>query len=119
MNTVSSKGIFSLDSQAKINISPITKDSGKTESFIRQLENAAKEDNKGRLYSACQEFESIFLNQVFDCMRATIPRNDFTGYSFAREVFDSMLYQEYSKEISKTKSIGIAEMLFNQLNQTV
>jgi flagellar protein FlgJ len=83
--------------------------------FSQCLESAINENNK-KLYEACQELESVFLNKVFDAMRQSIPRSDFTGHSFATDTFESMLYTEYARSISKTGSLGIADIIYKQLS---
>lgn len=84
--------------------------------FSRCLESAFNEKNNKKLYSACQELESVFLNKVLDSMRQSIPRGEFTGYSFATETFESMLYTEYARSISQTGSLGIADIIYKQLS---
>jgi flagellar protein FlgJ len=83
--------------------------------FSRCLETAINEKNNNKLYSACQELESVFLNKVLDSMRQAIPRGEFTGHSFATDTFESMLYTEYARSMSKTGSLGIADIIYKQL----
>ncbi len=83
--------------------------------FDKILEAALKEKNDKKLYNTCVELESVFLAKVFETMRASIPRSDLISRGFAEETFESMLYDEYAKEISKSNSTGIAEILYNQL----
>lgn len=83
--------------------------------FSRCLESAINEKNNKKLYSACQELESVFLNKVLDSMRQSIPRGELSGYSFATETFESMLYTEYARSMSKTGSLGIADIIYKQL----
>ena len=84
--------------------------------FSRCLESAINEKNNKKLYAACQELESVFINKVFDSMRQSIPRSEFTGRSFATDTFESMLYTEYSRSMSKTGSLGIADAIYKQLS---
>lgn len=87
--------------------------------FSRCLETAINEKNNKKLYSACQELESVFLNKVLECMRQSIPRSEFTGNSFATDTFESMLYTEYARSMSKTGSLGIADILYKQLSARI
>lgn len=100
------------------NASQLTKES-QGKDFNKILNTSLKNDDKQELYKSCQELESVFLAKVFESMRASIPRSDFSERSFATETFDSMLFDEYSKEISKTSSIGIADILYRQLNKEI
>lgn len=86
-----------------------------TKDFNQELEKALQAKDDKKLYDACVELESVFINKVFDAMRASISRSDLIPRGFATESFESMLYEEYSKEISKSKSIGISEILYKQL----
>lgn len=83
--------------------------------FDQILGSALQSEDDKKLYEACQELESVFLNKVFDAMRASIPHSDLINRGFATETYESMLYEEYSKEISKTHSLGIADILYQQL----
>ncbi len=63
------------------------------------------------LYRACQQFESIFLLQLWRAMQRTIPRSQQTlNYE---EMFD-FTFAEY---LSMQGSLGIAEQLYQQLSQ--
>lgn len=96
-------------------INNLTKSSEKD--FDKILEQALQEKDNKKLYDACVELESVFLSKVLDTMRASIPRSDFINRGFATETFESMLYDEYAKEMSKSKSTGIADILYKQLKK--
>lgn len=102
-----------------INNAEANKDIDKTQKFAEALEKASKQKEKDEkeLLKSCQELESVFLNQILSAMRATIPKSDLMGNSFATDVWESMLYEEYANQMSKTQTTGLAEILFKQLNQ--
>ncbi len=102
-----------------INNAEVSKDIDKAQKFADALEKASKQKEKDEkeLLKSCQELESVFLNQILNAMRATIPKSDLMGNSFATDVWESMLYEEYSKQMSKSQTTGLAEILFKQLNQ--
>ncbi|MEA1960975.1 MAG: rod-binding protein [Bacillota bacterium] len=89
------------------------------DSFQKQLNTAMDEKNQKKLYTTCQELESVFLNKAIEAMRATIPQGGLFEKSFATETFESMLFEEYSKEVSQTGSLGIADILYKQLSQQI
>jgi len=95
----------------------INKEQSQTGKFARELENAQNKKDQAKLYKACQELESVFLNQILQSMRNTIPKSDFTGHSYATELWESLLFEEYAKEISKSNSTGLADIIFRQLSQ--
>lgn len=96
---------------------PSVQNTSDKKDFNRILEGEVKKKDKEKLYKSCQDLESVFLNKVFDSMRATVPDSGFIEKSFATDTFESMLYEEYSKQISKTGSLGIADMIYKQLSQ--
>jgi flagellar protein FlgJ len=70
-----------------------------------------------KLMAACQDMESIFIAKMLKEMRATVPKNEWLGGGFAEEIFKDMLYDEYSKSMSKTSSFGISNMLYKELSR--
>lgn len=104
-----------------INNAEVNKDIDKAQRFAQELEKASnkqEKDNK-KLLESCKELESVFLNQILNAMRATVPKSDLMGDSFATDVWESMLYEEYSKQMSKAQSTGLAEILYKQLSQKI
>ena len=93
-------------------VSPETKPQKNFEQILNQAVQS-KDDKK--LFQACQELEAVFLDQVLNSMRSTILRSDLVERSFAEDTFESMLYEEYAKEISKTESIGLARIIYEQI----
>ncbi|KUG02721.1 flagellar protein flgj [hydrocarbon metagenome] len=85
-------------------------------SFDRALNSAIQSDDQKKLYESCQQLESVFLNKVLDSMRACISHSDLIDRGFATETYESMLFDEYSKNMSKTNSLGIADILYKQLS---
>lgn len=76
----------------------------------------AKEDDAA-LKDACAQFESYYINKVFSEMRKSIPKSDLIESSQGKEMYEDMLYDAYSKEISKGQGAGIKEMLYKQLKK--
>lgn len=84
--------------------------------FDQILDSALQSEDDKKLYEACQELESVFVNKVFDAMRASIPHSDLINRGFATDTYESMLYEEYSKQVSQSHSLGIADILYKQLS---
>ncbi len=75
-----------------------------------------KMDDK-KLKEVSQEFESLFLNQLFKEMRKTIPKDDWLDGGLKQEIFEDMLYNEYSNNISKVGGIGLGNLVYKYLKQ--
>lgn len=70
------------------------------------------------LMDACKQFESYFLEQVFKEMEKTIPKNDSdNSTSNLLDYFKDSTIQELSKESTDTNSLGLAQMLFEQMKR--
>ena len=89
------------------------------DSFGQELAQAVNKKDEQKLYQSCQDLESVFLNKVFESMRGSIPQGGLMEKSFATDTFEGMLYEEYSKQISKKGSIGIADILYKQLSAQI
>lgn len=71
-----------------------------------------------KLMDVCIEMESLFVYQILKEMRKTIHKeNDILHGGMAQEIFEDMLYNEYSLQISKTANFGLAKTLYDQLSQ--
>jgi len=70
-----------------------------------------------KLRGACQQFEAVFLAQLLQKMRETVPEDPILGDSRAKGIYYSILDWELAQQIARTQSVGIAEMLFHQLSR--
>lgn len=80
---------------------------------------AGKRPLDKKLMGACQDMESIFIAKMLKEMRATVPKNEWLSGGFAEDIFKDMLYDEYSKSMSKTSSFGISDMMYKQLSTKI
>ncbi|UER67914.1 rod-binding protein [Borrelia sp. BU AG58] len=92
-----------------------------TKSQINQIKNlkdrvrqADKHNNE--LYEASLEFEAIFINQMLKSMRSSLKKeNNLISEGQTEEIFEDMLYLERAKQIAKSKSFGLADLIYNQI----
>lgn len=75
---------------------------------------------KEKLKEKTEEFEAIFIKMMLDSMDKTIDKknNPFYGGN-AEDIFNDMLNNNRSKDMSKSGDFGIAEMLYNQLSKRI
>ena len=71
------------------------------------------------LREACVQMESLFIHHLLKEMRATVHKSGFIGGGRAEEIYTSMLDAEMAVNISKTRGIGLAEMLMHQLGNSL
>lgn len=85
-------------------------------SFKSKLETAMSDKDQQRLKEVCQDFESVLLNMMMQTMRKTVPKTELFGQNRGKEIFESLLDQEVTKNMAKAGGIGLADMLYKQLN---
>ena len=76
----------------------------------------AADEPDPQLRAVCSEMESLFINYLFQEMRATIDKSDFISGGRAEEIFTSLLDVELSRKISSAGGIGLSEILLEQLS---
>jgi peptidoglycan hydrolase FlgJ len=78
-----------------------------------QAEAALKIKSKAK--AASQQFESMFLNAMFQQMNTATDGDGPFGGSGALKVWRSMLTDQYASSFAKTGGIGIASAVYTQL----
>ena len=73
-------------------------------------------DRKSELYKACVDFEAIFIKQMLSVMRKTVHKTGYLNGGFAEEIFEDMLYDEYSQKMARNAQFGLANLLYSQLS---
>ncbi|WP_297297676.1 rod-binding protein [uncultured Brachyspira sp.] len=78
-----------------------------------------KEFEKNRLRKVSEDFEALMINQMLKEMRKTVDKSGLIDGGMAEQIFEDMLYDEYAKEFSKTKTFGLADIIYNQMEKYV
>lgn len=73
-------------------------------------------ESQKELKRAVADFESLFINQMFKSMRATIGKSELFHGGKAEDIYTSMLDTELSKNMAQAGGIGLADMLLRQLS---
>lgn len=72
-----------------------------------------------QLQAVAVEFEALFAKQMLDAMYATLnPDDDMFNGGMAEEIFRDMLNQEYASQIAREGTLGIADLIVEQLGST-
>jgi flagellar protein FlgJ len=67
---------------------------------------------RDRLARACEEFEAIFIEQIFKAMRRTVGSSETRQEAIYRSLFD-----EEAARVLARRGLGLKELLFNTLEQ--
>lgn len=68
------------------------------------------------LMTVSQEFEALFIKEIFDSMRETLSGDQLLDGGMQQEVFEDMLYDEYSLLAAESGGIGLAQMVYDSLS---
>jgi Rod binding domain-containing protein len=71
--------------------------------------------SKAKARAAAQDFESVFLNSMFQQMFTGLQGDGPFGGSGATGVWRSFLTDEYSKSFAKAGGVGIADQVYKSL----
>ena len=76
--------------------------------------------DKQKLKEAAGEFEAIFVKQMLDTMRKTLHKEDnLVEGGMAEDIFEDMLYTEYSRVMAKAGDFGIARAITSQYERNI
>ena len=68
------------------------------------------------LKKATEQFEGYFLHQLLTEMRKTIPKDTLlTDDGNGKQIFQDMMDQTVSENMSKRGDLGMAKMMYDQL----
>ncbi|HAK44373.1 MAG TPA: hypothetical protein DCO79_00395 [Spirochaeta sp.] len=86
-----------------------------TSSVNRIKNNHLSEQESAKLKEACRDFEALFIKQMLDTMRKTVNKSGMLDGGMAEDVFEDMLYDEYSKSMADGGSFGIAKLMYSEM----
>jgi len=82
---------------------------------IKGLSQMKDISNDLKLREAANDFEAIFVKQMLETMRKTSIETNLIPKSEGEKVFQSMLDEHYSKIMATSGSLGLGEMIYQQL----
>lgn len=86
---------------------------------LRELRSNLQAGNNGeqvKLKKACQDFEAVFIGQIWKQMRNST-HLDGVEHSKEEESYTSMFDQEFSVKMAESGGIGLSRMLYDNLSQ--
>jgi peptidoglycan hydrolase FlgJ len=90
-----------------------------TEKKLESMKNQSKFgqiDSEKDMEKVARDFESVFVNKLFESMRKGVPKSGLLDSS-AMKMYQSMLDQEMAKNMSERKGMGIGEMVYKDLSR--
>lgn len=83
---------------------------------LRSGLQADKQQEQVKLKKACEDFEAVFIGQLWKQMRASVPKDGML-HSKEEEQYLSMFDQELSLKMARSGGIGLSDMLFSSLSE--
>ena len=74
-------------------------------------------DRTSELYEKALQLESYFVKQMVSAMRNTVSKSALNGGGFAGEIYEDMLFDEYSVAMTKNAGFGLADQIYLQLSK--
>ncbi|MDR2467522.1 MAG: rod-binding protein [Spirochaetaceae bacterium] len=81
----------------------------------KKSETSPQIDTKSKLYEQCEALEMFFLKSMINGMRKTVEKSELTKTGFAGEMYEDMLWDEYSKNFSRDAGFGFARLAYLEL----
>lgn len=102
-------GMFKTTSDAHSN--PVGAAANQANSHVEQK----KIDRTSKLYEKSMELENYFVKQVLSFMRKTVSKSAYGGNGMAGEMYEDMLFDEYSINMTKNAGFGLADQIYLSL----
>lgn len=91
--------------------------------MLSQTMHTPKTEKKGdakndpeALRKTCQQFEAIFIQQMFKAMRATVPDSGLLDKDQSLGYFQDLMDFQVSQQMATRQGVGLADAMFRQLN---
>lgn len=81
--------------------------------------NGGNVDKEKKLRDACEGFEAMFIQKMWEGMRASLPKDGLLSGGRDEKTWQSMYDQELSKSMAKSGGIGLADMMMTQLSRNL
>lgn len=82
------------------------------------LDPAAAKAKEKKLREACEGFEAVFVQKMWEGMRASLPKEG-PMHSRDEQFWQGMYDQELGKSIASSGGIGLADMMMSQLSRNL
>lgn len=83
---------------------------------LQQEALSTNADDPEKIHRTCQDMESLFLKQLLQEMRKSVPDSGSGGFGGQKKMFSELIDTEFSKKLAE-KGFGLAGMLEAQLMQ--
>lgn len=91
-------------------------DQGNRVAEVKRTERALKaKASAAQIDEAAQEFEAVFLSQMLQHMFAGVDMSPMAKDGASKDIYQSMLVDEYARLISRAGGIGLADQVRQEM----
>jgi flagellar protein FlgJ len=84
---------------------------------VQQHVASARTSQANKAREASREFEALLITQMLQVMRQTVPDGELFEQDAGRDTYFQLLDVELGREISRSGAVGLADMLYRQLQR--
>ena len=88
-----------------------------TPSPVQGVGAAVPRDERAALRSLSHQLEGVFLAQLFQAMRSSVPESGLTENAPGRDMFTALLDERIANEASTRLQRGLGEALYRQVSR--
>lgn len=89
-----------------------------SDSLERQAKYLRKNGDDAAIRQFSQDFEALFVQRLMKEMRKSVPHSELMGNSMSMQWFEEMFDQAVAKEVAAENSIGMAQVIYEQLTRS-
>ena len=71
---------------------------------------------RAKVYKLAHDLEGVFLNQLFQAMRQSVPQDGAIGEAPGQEMFTQLFDEKMANQASQRMTRGVGEALYRQLS---
>ena len=79
------------------------------------LRKPVRPETRDQVRKLSHELEAVFINQLFQAMRASVPKDEVLGNAPGQEMFTAMMDERLANEAAAGLERGLGESLYRQL----
>ncbi len=88
-------------------------------SGTKQPPSPTKAKNLKELRKSTQEFEALYINEMYKAMRKNIPESGLFKKDLSSTMYQEMLDMEMARTTASGKGMGLGEAMYNQLKDMI
>ncbi len=90
-----------------------------TSHFSIQPKEKSIEEKKKELKKACEDFEAVFINELFREMKKASFGEGLIQKTSEHKMWENMFYENISKEMAEGGGLGLAPIIYKQLERGI